>query len=258
MRAAALRQRAQHPQRDRPRAAAPGRPAVRRGDEPLARDDLMTIEAQDILRQLASSEAVDDAPPDHPRRRRRLGGRQDHDHPRARARARRGRTSPTSCTDDYHRYDRKQRAEHGITPLHPDCNYLDIMAQHLAPPARRRRRSSSPSTGTQDGTFGAAGVRRRRASFTVVEGLLGYHTQALRDVYDVRVFLAPPEELRRRWKVAARLLAARLHDRPGARRARPPRARLRGVHPPAAALRRHGRVVQRRATATTRRTSTPS
>jgi phosphoribulokinase len=34
-------------------------------------------------------------------------------------------------TDDYHRYDRKQRAERQITPLHPDCNYLDIMSQHL-------------------------------------------------------------------------------------------------------------------------------
>jgi phosphoribulokinase len=37
--------------------------------------------------------------------------------------------------------------------------------------------------------------------FTVIEGLLGYHTPALRESYDVRVFLAPPEELRRAWKV---------------------------------------------------------
>ena len=37
------------------------------------------------------------------------------------------------CTDDYHRYDRRQRAEKGITALHPDCNYLDIIQQHLAP-----------------------------------------------------------------------------------------------------------------------------
>ena len=35
------------------------------------------------------------------------------------------------CTDDYHCYDRKQRAERNITPLHPDCNHLDILAQHL-------------------------------------------------------------------------------------------------------------------------------
>ena len=37
--------------------------------------------------------------------------------------------------------------------------------------------------------------------FTVIEGLLGYHLPEMRDVYDVRVYLNPPEELRRHWKV---------------------------------------------------------
>jgi phosphoribulokinase len=41
----------------------------------------------------------------------------------------------------------------------------------------------------------------RPERFTIIEGLLGYHRPAMRDVYDVRVFLAPPEPLRRRWKV---------------------------------------------------------
>ena len=40
--------------------------------------------------------------------------------------------------DDYHRFDRAQRAELGITPLHPDANHLDILTQHLKPPAPRR------------------------------------------------------------------------------------------------------------------------
>ena len=31
------------------------------------------------------------------------------------------------CTDDYHRYDRRQRAERNITPLDPECNHLDIL-----------------------------------------------------------------------------------------------------------------------------------
>jgi phosphoribulokinase len=35
------------------------------------------------------------------------------------------------CTDDYHKYDRRERAELGITALHPDCNYLDVMELHL-------------------------------------------------------------------------------------------------------------------------------
>lgn len=37
--------------------------------------------------------------------------------------------------------------------------------------------------------------------FTLIEGLLGYQLPHRRKAYDVRVFLNPPEELRRRWKV---------------------------------------------------------
>src|SRR5204862_1290153 len=103
------------------------------------------------------------------------------------------------AADDYHRYDRKQRAEHGITPLHPDCNYLDIMDQHFRE-VRAGRSILKPVYQHKDGTF-APPVYVTPCHFTVVEGLLGYHTEALRDVFDVRVFLAPPEDLRRHWKV---------------------------------------------------------
>jgi phosphoribulokinase len=103
------------------------------------------------------------------------------------------------AADDYHRYDRKQRAARGITPLHPDCNYIDIMEQDLAQ-VLAGRSILKPVYQHQDGTFGAP-VYVTPRQFTVVEGLLGYHTQALRDSFDVRVFLAPPEDLRRQWKV---------------------------------------------------------
>jgi len=29
--------------------------------------------------------------------------------------------------DDYHCYDREERKEHAITPLNPECNYMDII-----------------------------------------------------------------------------------------------------------------------------------
>jgi phosphoribulokinase len=103
------------------------------------------------------------------------------------------------CTDDYHRYDRKQRAELGITPLHPDANYIDIIAQHLAH-LRRGEPILKPVYRHKDGTFGAP-VHVHPERFTIIEGLLGYYLPEMRDVYDVRVFLSPPEELRRRWKV---------------------------------------------------------
>jgi phosphoribulokinase len=103
------------------------------------------------------------------------------------------------ASDDYHRFDRKQRAERAITPLHPECNYVDIMEAHFAE-LRAGRPVLKPVYRHQDGTFGPP-VYVEPRQFTVVEGLLGYHTQALRDLYDVRVFLAPPEDLRRQWKV---------------------------------------------------------
>ena len=37
--------------------------------------------------------------------------------------------------------------------------------------------------------------------FLIVEGLLGMYWQEMRNAYSVRVFLKPPEELRRRWKI---------------------------------------------------------
>jgi phosphoribulokinase len=103
------------------------------------------------------------------------------------------------AADDYHRYDRAQRAERGITPLHPDCNYLDILEQHLGH-LRAGEAVLKPVYRHQDGTFDEPRYVQP-ATFMVVEGLLGFHTQALRNVYDVRVYLDPPEELRRHWKV---------------------------------------------------------
>ncbi len=103
------------------------------------------------------------------------------------------------CTDDYHCYDRKQRAQLGITPLHPDCNYLDMIAQHLVH-LRRGEAILKPVYRHQDGTFGPP-LYITPGRFTVVEGLLGYYLPEMRDMYDVRVYLNPPEELRRRWKV---------------------------------------------------------
>ena len=103
------------------------------------------------------------------------------------------------ATDDYHRYDRKQRAERSITPLDPECNYMDIMCQHLQH-LRNGEAILKPVYVHSDGTFGAP-VYVDPNPFAVVEGLLGYHTDTMRDCYDVRVYLAPPEELRRKWKV---------------------------------------------------------
>ncbi|MGH2841258.1 MAG: phosphoribulokinase [Solirubrobacteraceae bacterium] len=103
------------------------------------------------------------------------------------------------CTDDYHRYDRRQRAERGITPLNPACNFMDIMTQHMKC-LRRGDPILKPVYQHADGKFGPL-VYVRPEPFAIVEGLLGYYTEGLRETYDVRVYLDPPERLRRQWKV---------------------------------------------------------
>jgi phosphoribulokinase len=101
--------------------------------------------------------------------------------------------------DGYHRFDRRQRLERGLTPLDPECNHMDVLTQHL----RHLRVGESilePVYVHKDGTF-APPRYLTPARFAVMEGLLGFHSRDLRELYDVRVFLDPPEDLRRRWKV---------------------------------------------------------
>ncbi len=103
------------------------------------------------------------------------------------------------CTDDYHRYDRKQRKELAITPLNPDCNYLDILAQHL----RLLRAGEAILKPHYDHTLGVFGPPEYVVPhpYLLVEGLLGMYWQEMRNAYSVRVYLNPVEDLRRRWKV---------------------------------------------------------
>ncbi len=103
------------------------------------------------------------------------------------------------CTDDYHRFDRKQRAELGITALHPDCNYLDIIQQHLTL-LRSGQPILKPIYNHDTGFFDPPEYIKPK-QYVIVEGLLGYATRAARDAYDVKVYLAPPESLRAQWKV---------------------------------------------------------
>lgn len=103
------------------------------------------------------------------------------------------------CTDDYHRYDRKQRAEMGISALHPDCNYLDIIQQHLSL-LRTGQPILKPIYNHTSGEFDPPEYIKP-SKFVIIEGLLGYSSRGARDAYDVKVYLAPPESLRTQWKV---------------------------------------------------------
>ena len=105
----------------------------------------------------------------------------------------------TVCTDDYHRFDRKQRAALGITPLHPRCNYLDIMEQQMHLLAEGHP-ILKPVYGHESGTIDPPEYIEPN-EFVVVEGLLPLHSSRLRQCFDATVYLDPPEDMRSRWKV---------------------------------------------------------
>lgn len=105
----------------------------------------------------------------------------------------------TICTDDYHKYNRVDRARLGITALHPDCNHLDIIEQHLKL-LKDGQPILKPHYNHSTGDFDPPNYVSSN-EFIIVEGLLGYHSKAMRDCYDVKLYLAPPEELRFQWKM---------------------------------------------------------
>ncbi len=103
------------------------------------------------------------------------------------------------CTDDYHAFDRSERAENGISALDPRGNYIDILAQDLARLSRGRP-ILKPIYDHSDGTLGRP-VYVKPQNYVIAEGLLGYTTREMRDCFDVKIYLDPEEALRVKWKV---------------------------------------------------------
>lgn len=103
------------------------------------------------------------------------------------------------CTDDYHRYDRATRKELGVSALDPRSSYIDIIEQHLGL-LRAGRSILKPCYDHSDGTFRPVEYLKPN-TFVIVEGLLGYTTPAMRDCYDVKIFLDPEDALRIKWKI---------------------------------------------------------
>jgi phosphoribulokinase len=103
------------------------------------------------------------------------------------------------CVDDYHRFDRAERKGVPFTVLHPDCNYMDVMEQHLQLLALGRP-ILKPVYDHSAGSL-VRPVLVEPREFVIVEGLLPLHTKLARACFDITVYLDPPEEIRRTWKI---------------------------------------------------------
>jgi phosphoribulokinase len=103
------------------------------------------------------------------------------------------------CCDHYHKYNRAQRKELGISALSPEGNYVDIMEQHFRL-LREGHPILKPVYNHSTGDFDPPEYIRP-TKYVIVEGLLPFHTRIMRLCFDVKVYLNPPEALRHKWKI---------------------------------------------------------
>jgi phosphoribulokinase len=101
--------------------------------------------------------------------------------------------------DDYHSLDRQQRKAMGITPLNPQANRLDLLADHL----EALKGGQSIDKPVYDHSIGAiAGtVPFGPAPVVIVEGLHPFYTERLRKLSDIKIFVDPSRSVKRLWKL---------------------------------------------------------
>ena len=103
------------------------------------------------------------------------------------------------CCDHYHKYNREERRVRGVSALHPDGNYIDIMEQHFRL-LREGQPILKPVYNHKTGDFDKPDYVEP-TKFVIIEGLLPFHTRIMRLCFDAKVYLDPPDELRRAWKI---------------------------------------------------------
>jgi phosphoribulokinase len=103
------------------------------------------------------------------------------------------------CSDDYHRYSRAERAALGVSALDPVANYMEIMEQHFGLLCRGEP-ILKPIYDHSGGTLDRPEFVEPKP-YIIIEGLLAYTSKAMRNCFDVKVYLEPAEDLRIKWKI---------------------------------------------------------
>lgn len=105
----------------------------------------------------------------------------------------------TFSLDDYHTYDRGQRAKLKIFPLNPEANDLELLYQHLVL-LKQGKPIDKPVYNHKSGKFDKP-VKFFPKPIVIIEGLLPFYTEKLRDIIDFKLFVDPTREVKRKWKV---------------------------------------------------------
>jgi phosphoribulokinase len=116
----------------------------------------------------------------------------------------------TITLDDYHRYDRFERAELGITPLHPDANRFDRLTSDIAA-LKRGEVIQKPVYNHTTGTFDPD-IPFAPRSIIILEGLHPLFNEEIRAMIDLSIFVDPDTDVKYAWKIR-RDIGERGHNR---------------------------------------------
>ncbi len=105
----------------------------------------------------------------------------------------------TITLDDYHRYDRNERARRGVTPLLPAANDLDRLARDVAL-LKQGTPIQKPVYSHETGTF-LDPVLFHPTRFIILEGLHPFATPQLLQNLDYTIFVDPDNEVKYDWKL---------------------------------------------------------
>ncbi|MDD1653309.1 MAG: phosphoribulokinase [Methanomicrobiales archaeon] len=105
----------------------------------------------------------------------------------------------TITLDDYHRFDREERAARQITPLHPDANRINRIEEDLAA-LRAGKEIEKPVYIHATGRFGTP-VRLSSRKVLILEGLHTLFTERLRSLLDFSIFVDPDRSVKYEWKM---------------------------------------------------------
>ncbi len=105
----------------------------------------------------------------------------------------------TITLDDYHRYDRDERAALSITPLHPDANRFERLTSDVAA-LKRGEAIRKPVYNHRDGTFDPDTPFNPKG-IIILEGLHPLFTEELREMIDLSIFVDPDPNVKYAWKI---------------------------------------------------------
>ncbi|HWQ65747.1 MAG TPA: phosphoribulokinase [Methanospirillum sp.] len=105
----------------------------------------------------------------------------------------------TITLDDYHIYDREERARLGVTPLSPKANDLDRLARDIAL-LKQGKPIQKPVYSHDKGTIEEP-VLFHPNRFIILEGLHPFATKTLLQHIDYTIFVDPDNDVKYEWKL---------------------------------------------------------